>query len=97
MNKRELERLKEIADNSEVGLLPLEDTEFLKQFIERHSQERVETIKALDLKNLRISAINAEVANARSKGIFLPGEKYQALQSEKRALRAEVIELQSKL
>lgn len=97
MNKLELARIKEIAENSEVGLLQLEDIDFLKQFVEKHSQQRTEIVKALDLRNLRISEINAEVAAARSKGIFLPGEKYQALQSEKRALRNEVIELTSQL
>jgi hypothetical protein len=47
--------------------------------------------------NLKISAINAQVANARSRNTYLKPDTYQGLMTEKRELRARVLELEGKL
>jgi hypothetical protein len=86
-----------IADRAETGLLSDEDIDFLRQLANDVGGERKAITMEINQINLKISAINAQVANARSRNTYLKPDTYQGLMTEKRELRARVLELEGKL
>ena len=97
MTNTQLKYLGELADRAETGLLPDEDIQFLRALCADAQSGRRELTHAINKCNLRISEINAEIANARSRNVYLKPDVYQALMAEKRDLRQKVVDIEASL